>query len=172
MPLLFQMIFRAPSRCPRVRRRSPTSAYPSSSPRPSSSSPSVSLPRDRPTVSAPPIHLPPFPHPGPVASSQVPHHSSKQEDSSSSHLRRKLISSINSRDHRIVVSAPLSSSPPLISHVPHSSTSSGEIYANPKRIPTPFLPPSPPLLPRLKRRRPPPPVEWNFLLFPPREELL
>ena len=53
------MTFRAPSRCPRARRRA-TRAYPSSSPPPRrfSSSLSTSPPRDRPTVSAPHFLLP------------------------------------------------------------------------------------------------------------------
>ena len=94
------MTFPAPSRCPRVRRRTRTSsAYPSSSPRPFSSSPTVSLPRDRPTVSAPPSFPPSFLSPSSSipAPSRRPKSPITQEDSS--HLGRKLISSINSRDH-------------------------------------------------------------------------
>ena len=98
------MTFPAPSRCPRARRRA-TRAYPSSSPPPRrfSSSPSTSPPRDRPTVSAPHFLLP---------SSHRPKSPITQEDSPPfpslppSHLRRKLISSINSHDHHRVASPP------------------------------------------------------------------
>ena len=134
------MTFPAPSRCPRARRRT-TRAYPSSFPPPRrfSSSSSASPPRDRPTVSAPHSLLP--------LRRIVPSPPITQE-----HLWRKLISSINSRDHHRVASPPPSSLSSSLSGAPHSSTSSGEIYANPRRIPdhptrqshSLFLPPSVP----------------------------
>ena len=72
-----------------------------------------------------------------VASSPVPPSLKRTPPPSlpPSHLWRKLISSINSRDHHRVASPPLSSLSSSLSCAPHSSTSSGEIYANPRRIP-------------------------------------